>query len=555
MALVDAENPGGGTLVIAGARPVGDTNSSAVYVSDLPRNFHGGDESLHFALGELFGQYGKIKKIELYMEKGILETENFKGEALVVYHRSKGTGSRDKNDPVYQACSEMDGKVRVLGKRNWRIKCEAATWQKEGYDVKEKPKLAPCVEISNLWDYDPKLPMSWFIQMQEVIRSHAAEHIQSPFVKTEPSTGMATIWCKGAQDAMKFAQMMHKSYFMGRKIVAALCRKEKPVSENALKLPTGDLTMHVPAGMEAKWTPGADPSNNLEAIPLIPRPEQIGPALPPGAEPPVVQPASIPEAPKEQQQAPTGLRFVLGEDSKVVLKGLVSKPEYNGREATVAEFLQDVQKYQVRFSNGRLVKVKPENLEVVPTPLAPEDAGFADVEMKEAEAEAPDAEDAENAETAEAALALAKEMAAGKVRHGPEPDLSVDGGFVATVCVDPALLPKRETAEDAAPIRRRVSSRSRERRQEERIAAVKARLEAEKGSRPKWVVEAPAAAAQATMAQNVDGVKREPEESREELLKMSVSKLKEMLTKFGKTARGCVEKRDFVDRLKPAPKS
>lgn len=549
MALVDTENPGGGILVDRNSvgRPVGDTNCSAVYVSDLPRNFHGGEESLHFALGELFGQYGKIKKIELYMEKGILETENFKGEALVVYHTGKGTGSREKNDPVYQVCTELDGRVRVLGKRNWRIKCEAAAWQKEGYDVKQKPKLAPCVEISNLWEYDPKLPMSWFIQMQEVIRQHASEHIQSPFVKVEPSTGVATIWCKGAQDAMKFAQLMHKSYFMGRKIVAALCRKEKPVSENALKLPSGDLTMHVPAGMEARWTPGMDPNKDFEAIPLIPRPEQIGPSLPPGAEAPAAEPVTTRDVP----QAPTGLPFVLREESRVVLKGLVSKPEYNGREATVAEFLPDVQKYQVRFADGRLVKVKPENLEVAPVPLAPEDATFADAEMK-----VPDAAE-EEAET-EAAQALAKEMAAGKVRHGPEPDidLSVDGGFTATVCVDPALLPKRETPEEAASqIRRRESSRSRERRQEERLAAVKARLEAEKGSRPKWIVEAPAAAAQTTAAQGTDGVKREPEESREELLKMPVSKLKELLQKFGKTARGCVEKRDFVDRLKPAPKT
>ncbi|CAJ1347215.1 unnamed protein product [Effrenium voratum] len=89
---------GGGILVDASSvgRPVGDTSSSAVFVSELPKNFQGGDEALHFALGDLFGQYGKIKKIELYMDQGILETEDFKGEALVVYHTGKFTGTHDK---------------------------------------------------------------------------------------------------------------------------------------------------------------------------------------------------------------------------------------------------------------------------------------------------------------------------------------------------------------------------------------------------------------------------------------------------------------------------
>merc|ERR1719401_46289 len=114
MALVDTKNPGEGILVDARsvARPVGDTSSGAVYVTDLPKNFHGGDEALHFALGELFGQYGKIKKIELYMEEGILETQNFKGDALVVYHPNKFTGTHDKGDAVYDACTDMDGKFR-----------------------------------------------------------------------------------------------------------------------------------------------------------------------------------------------------------------------------------------------------------------------------------------------------------------------------------------------------------------------------------------------------------------------------------------------------------
>mmetsp|Transcript_13360 Transcript_13360/g.30497 ORF Transcript_13360/g.30497 Transcript_13360/m.30497 type:complete len:131 (-) Transcript_13360:5-397(-) len=128
MSITSVDNAGNGILVDSKAvgRPVGDTSSSAVFLTDLPKNFQGGDEALHFALGELFGQYGKIKKIELYMEKGILETENFKGEALVVYHKTKKTGSHDKGDPVYEACTDMDGRFRILGHRNWRGRCEAA---------------------------------------------------------------------------------------------------------------------------------------------------------------------------------------------------------------------------------------------------------------------------------------------------------------------------------------------------------------------------------------------------------------------------------------------
>ncbi|CAE7839667.1 unnamed protein product [Symbiodinium microadriaticum] len=185
MALVDPSNPGGGILVDASAvgRPIGDTSSSAVFVNELPKNFQGGDEALHFALGQLFGQYGKIKKIELYMEEGILETQNFKGEALVVYHTSKFTGTHDAGDPVYEACRDMDGRVRVLGHRNWRIRCEAAVWQKEGFNVKDRAKKFPCVEIGNLWEYTSSTPMSWFMDIQEVIRKHVGEHIKEPFVK------------------------------------------------------------------------------------------------------------------------------------------------------------------------------------------------------------------------------------------------------------------------------------------------------------------------------------------------------------------------------------
>merc|ERR1712048_536411 len=107
------------------------------------------------------------------------------------------------------------------------------------------------------------------------------------------------------------------------------------------------------------------------------------------------------------------------------------------------------------------------------------------------------------------------------------------------------------------PIKRRESSRSRERRQEDRIAAAKARLEADKGPRPSWVVPSPeemAAQAKAPGVAASETPRKEPEQSREELLRLPVSKLKELLKEFGKTARGCIEKKDFVDRLKPPPK-
>jgi len=481
---------------------------------------------LHFALGELFGQYGKIKKIELYMEKGILETENFKGEALVVYHKTKKTGSHDKGDPVYEACTDMDGRFRILGHRNWRVRCEAAKFEKEGYDVKDRAKLFPCVELTNLWEYNPALPMSWFMQMQEEIRKHAETNITSPFVKVEPSEGSAMIWCKGAQDAMKFASLMQKSYFMGRKIVASLCRKPKPAVEHMPKLPVGELTLRLPAAGSAD----AEAKASVEQAPPEPAAEAT------------VATAAAPPA------------FLLREGCKAVLRGLVAKPENNGKRAEIERFLPEVNKYQVRLEDGRVVRLKPENLEAI-AEIAPGSNAAMEVE---ADSDAEKAEE-EASSAALATLEAAQAMAEGKVRHGPEPvsDPNVDG-FTATVCVDPSLLKKKESEEEAP--KRRESSRSRERRQQDRIAAVQARLAADKGPRPSWCVPAPGeAGAKATATGGATGaggsIRKEPEESREELMKMPVSKLKEMLKEFGKGARGCIEKRDFVDRLKPAPKA
>lgn len=532
-------------------RPVGDTSSSACYVTDLPKNFIGGDEALHFALGEVFGQYGKIKKIELYMEEGILETQNFKGEALVVFHTTKKTGSHDKGDPVYEACTDMDGKWRLLGKRGWRIRCEAAVWQKDGFDVKTKVKVYPCVEISNLWEYDPSQPMSYFAEVQEGIRKHAAEHIEQPFVKVEPSAGTATIWCKGAQDAMKFASMMHKSYFLGRKVTTALCRKERPVATVLPKIKVGHLTMELPT---AVWDgSGVIPGTETRDVPGPAGPQlpEFFTAAPEGEFADEAPKATADEALAAEDGSPAPLK----KGCKVKIHNLVSKPENNGKLAVVVDFMEDLGRYQVSL-DGRLVKLKIDNLILV------EDPSLSQPKKKRAR---PEEEDPETAEAeASKAFDAAANMAAGNVRHGPEHlhDVLKDG-FLATVCVDPALLPKREEVEDPEVVEaraRRERSRSRGRRQEERISAAKARLEAEGGPRPSWVVPSPAELAAKMNAEKggtgggAAGAANQPEESREELMKLSVGKLKEMLVKFGKTARGALEKKDFVDRLKPPPK-
>lgn len=543
-ALVSVENPGGGALVAAGARVVGDTNTSAIYVTDLPKNFIGGDEALHFALGELFGQYGKIKKIELYMQEGILETQDFTGNALVVYHKTKKTGTREKGDPVMDACTELDNKWRMLGKRGWRIHCEAAEWQKEGFDVKTRVKTHPCVEISNLWDYDPSWTMAKFAELQEGIRTEALKHVEQPFVKVEPSSGTATIWTKGAQDAMKLASIMHKSLFMGRKITTSLCRKQKPVADPKLKVPTGDLSMQLPTEV---WDGSGPIPGTEEAIGPV-GPEQ-GPALP--TEDVEIGPMAGPAA-------------LLPKGCICRLRNLVSKPENNGKKVRVTAFLEDLGKYSVQMDDGRTVKVKAENLEQ----LQDDPPASKKKKIVEAEIIGPvnidDEEDADAAEAeAAATLAAAQNMAAGNVRHGPEPVHDpLKDGFLPTVCVDPELLPKREEPEpEETEEKRRDRSRSRARRQEERIAAAKARLQAEPAARPSWVVPSPEELAKLAAAKGGGGgtvggaLYKEPEQSREELMKLSVGKLKELLKEFGRNARGCLEKRDFVDRLKPPPKA
>merc|ERR1711862_818278 len=96
-------------------------------------------------------------------------------------------------------------------------------------------------------------------------------------------------------------------------------------------------------------------------------------------------------------------------------------------------------------------------------------------------------------------------------------------------------------------VKRRESSRSRERRHKERIEAAKARVEADKGPRPAWIMPTPEEmAAQAAVASGGATLLKEPPETREELLKMPVSKLKALLKEYGKTVRGCIQKSDFA---------
>merc|ERR1712014_529697 len=114
--------------------------------------------------------------------------------------------------------------------------------------------------------------------------------------------------------------------------------------------------------------------------------------------------------------------------------------------------------------------------------------------------------------------------------------------FEATVCVDPSLLRKtpeeeerlRKEVEIKNEERRRQRSRSRDRIMKERLDAAQARLAAEGAPRSKWVVpSAQELAAQAAKAGETSSAPaaapKEPEESREELLKFPVSKLKALL--------------------------
>ncbi|CAJ1367311.1 unnamed protein product [Effrenium voratum] len=73
------------------------------------------------------------------------------------------------------------------------------------------------------------------------------------------------------------------------------------------------------------------------------------------------------KAPVEQEEIVTGPSFLLREGCKVILTGLVSKPENNGKQGSIVRFLDDQQKYQVSLE-GKLVKLKPENVEAAEDP-------------------------------------------------------------------------------------------------------------------------------------------------------------------------------------------
>lgn len=51
--------------------------------------------------------------------------------------------------------------------------------------------------------------------------------------------------------------------------------------------------------------------------------------------------------------------------SPVLLKGLVAKPEWNGRKAKIVSFLHELGKYEIKMDDVNVVvKVKPENIEL-----------------------------------------------------------------------------------------------------------------------------------------------------------------------------------------------
>merc|ERR1711971_345600 len=114
-------------------------------------------------------------------------------------------------------------------------------------------------------------------------------------------------------------------------------------------------------------------------------------------------------------------------------------PADNGRKADVVAWLPEVKKYRLKLEGGRAVKVKRANVEV----YVPEEH---DEEMGSSDEEAADA------------ASVAKKMAMGSVKATPLALTDENGGFVASVCVYPALLPKREE-EVVEPIKRRESSR------------------------------------------------------------------------------------------------
>jgi len=440
-------------------------------------------------------------------------------------------------------------------------------WQKEGYDVKENEKLFPCVEMSNLWEYDSEKPLGFYIGMQDVIRKHAAETSASPFCKVDPMSGVALIWFKGAKDCMRFASQMHKSYFMGRKIVASLCRKPKPKTDDwdgvkdfsAFNNKVDDAIANARAAGTFTLFPKAVDKNAAPPPPRDPTPMEVSKAF---ATVYAEDIAALPEDAKIEVPKPKAFRLKNG--TRVKLKDLETKPENNGKTGDVLKWLPDIQKYQVQLDFDKKVKVKFENLEMLDELSTVEQLFTCEHHAAKREDKAEDALKA----------AIAARKMAEKINQKPKALTDMDltaADFEATVCVDPSLLKKTAVEEQVlkddedrkAEERRRQRSRSRERIQRERVEAAQARLAAEGGSRSKWIVtpspqELASLAAKAgaeTGSAGTAASPKEPEESREELMKLSVAKLKAYLAQFGKHARGCLEKKDFVDRLKPPPKT
>merc|ERR1719460_428242 len=158
-------------------------------------------------------------------------------------------------------------------------------------------------------------------------------------------TGMCVIWFKGAQDAMKFATLMHKSRFLGRKVQASLCRRAKPKTDdwNGVK----DFTKATSAQDEK-----IEKARAAGTFTLFPDLEKLKEAPPPP--PDFVEMAEreeraalaayyeedIAENASDEEEGdaepkPKVQKFRLKQGTRVRLKDLESKPENNGKTGDV----------------------------------------------------------------------------------------------------------------------------------------------------------------------------------------------------------------------------
>lgn len=144
---------------------------------------------------------------------------------------------------------------------------------------------------------------------------------------------------------------------------------------------------------------------------------------------------------------------------------------------------------------------------------------------------APKPEEGAMSRAQEAALVLENMRASGYV----------PGQLPSGMTMEEEKEAEKKKAEDRASWEER-----RKKRMEDALAAA--------GGTCSWNPSANANTANAGSAK-ATGVLGQVEQSREELFKMSIGELKKLIVKHGYSARGCLEKKDFVDKLKPEPKA